>query len=339
MIRTKPLLALTIGDPAGVGPEICVRVATNPELREVADIILWGNSNVLQEACKRFLDTDVTITKLTNLDVLSGASNDNEIVCYCPDEFAELDMTDFEIGKVSAVAGKASYDYVVSATKAVIEDKVDAIVTAPVNKAAINMAGIENFSGHTELIAELCQTPDVAMMQSAEGFRVAFVTTHIPLSQVCKAVTQERIVHTAKLLYNVIRLEGIVDPVLGMPGLNPHAGEDGYMGREEIDIVKPAMEELRKLGIKVEGPYPPDTIFMEEIRNKFDGIVSHYHDQGHIPFKMVAFDRGVNSTLGLPIIRTSVDHGTAFDRAWKGTADTGSLKAALKLAAKRVTGS
>jgi 4-hydroxythreonine-4-phosphate dehydrogenase len=173
------------------------------------------------------------------------------------------------------------------------------------------------------------------MMQSAGNLRVAFVTTHIPLSAVSDAVSVERITEVAGLLEDAVRAEGIEAPKLAAAAINPHAGENGYMGLEDENIVKPALEELRGKGMDIDGPFPPDTLFIKETRERYDGILSMYHDQGHIPFKMLAFDCGVNSTLGLPIIRTSVDHGTAFEIAWRGCADTGSLYEAVKLAVKR----
>lgn len=193
-----------------------------------------------------------------------------------------------------------------------LAEKVDAVVTAPVNKAAVNLAGIP-FTGHTELIAGICGTDDFAMMQSAGNLRVAFVTTHIALKDVPKFATRERIIKTTRLLENAIRAEGITEPKIGIAAINPHAGENGNMGTEDELVTKPAVMHMQEMGMKVEGPFPPDTLFIKSTLDRFDGIISMYHDQGHIPFKMLAFDRGVNSTLGLPVIRTSVDHGTAFE--------------------------
>ena len=209
-------------------------------------------------------------------------------------------------------------------------------MTCPINKAAVNLAGIP-FTGHTELLASLCGVKDFVMMQSAGDLRVVFVTTHISLAEVPAAVTAERIRTVTHLLRDAIAEEGVANPKIGVAALNPHAGENGNMGMEDENVVKPAVRALRDEGFDVEGPFPPDTLFIESIRKRFDGIVSMYHDQGHIPFKMLAFDRGVNSTLGLPVIRTSVDHGTAFEIAWKGVADLGSLRAAFDLACKRAS--
>jgi 4-hydroxythreonine-4-phosphate dehydrogenase len=307
-----PKLALTMGDPAGIGPEIAVKAATDPRLAETAEIILYGCADILSAANERFGNSGMLKIK----------------------ETGTMLWKELTVGKADAECGIVARNAVIEATKDALAGKVDAIVTAPMNKASVNLAGIP-FTGHTELIAELCGVKDFAMMQSADNLRVVFVTTHISLSKVPEAVTVERITKVAELLKESIIQEGINSPKIAVAALNPHAGEDGYMGIEDEKIVKPAIAELRKKGVDIEGPFPPDTLFIASTLSQFDGIVSMYHDQGHIPFKMLAFDRGVNSTLGLPIIRTSVDHGTAFGIAWQGQADTGSLYAAIRLAATK----
>lgn len=308
----KTCIALTMGDPAGIGPEIAVKAAANQELRSMADIILYGSRDIINEAAKRFApDAELNIK-----------------------ETGDLRFSDVPIAKADAACGLAAHNAVIIATRDALAGEVDAIVTAPMNKASVNSAGIP-FTGHTELIAELCKCDSFAMMQSAEDLRVAFVTTHIPLSAVADTITEERIIEVAHLLKNAVRAEGIKHPKLAAAAINPHAGENGYMGTQDEEVVKPALEKLRSSGMSIDGPFPPDTLFIESTRSRYDGILSMYHDQGHIPFKMLAFDRGVNSTLGLPIIRTSVDHGTAFEIAWQGVADTGSLFAAMKLAITR----
>ncbi|MHB9139606.1 MAG: 4-hydroxythreonine-4-phosphate dehydrogenase PdxA [Victivallaceae bacterium] len=307
-----PRIALTMGDPAGIGPEIAVRAAVLPELRSKAEIIIYGCPDIINEAAVRF----------------NGAKYPNIR------HTGKLKFSEVTVGKADPVCGLAAMEAVVAATQDALAGKVDAIVTAPMNKASVNLAGIK-FTGHTELIAELCGCGSYAMMQSAGNLRIVFVTTHIPLREVAAAITAERIIEVTTLLNNVIKAEGIAKPLLAAAAINPHAGEDGFMGGEDEETVKPALKLLRKQGVNIEGPFPPDTLFIDNIRTRFDGIVSMYHDQGHIPFKMLAFDRGVNSTLGLPVIRTSVDHGTAFEIAWKGIADIGSLEAALLLAVIR----
>ena len=307
-----PRLALTVGDVSGIGPEISVRVASNPAFRELCSFVLYGPETVILDAAQRFAPG------------------------FCADirPVGDLDPGRFEIGKPQAACERAAYDAVVTATRDALDGSVDAIVTAPVNKYAVTLSGIE-FTGHTELVAELCGVKDFAMMQSDGDFRVAFVTTHIALAEVPVSVTRERIEKVARLLYDVCVAEGVKEVRLACAAVNPHAGENGCMGKEEETVVNPALAALRAQGIKIDGPFPPDTLFIESTRKQYHGIVSMYHDQGHIPFKMIAFDRGVNSTLGLPIIRTSVDHGTAFEIAWQGIADCGSLIQAVKVAAKR----
>ena len=310
----KIRIALTMGDPAGIGPEIVVKAAADEELCALADMIIYGSEDVINQAAKHF-------TPHARLN----------IVDTCDLLFSEVPP-----GEIDAACGLAAHDAVIIATRDALMGTVDAIVTAPMNKASVNSAGIP-FTGHTELIAELCKCSHFAMMQSAGDLRVAFVTTHIPLSEVVEAVTENRITDVAHLLEEAIKSEGIKHPKLAAAALNPHAGENGYMGKRDEEVVKPALEKLRSDGISIDGPFPPDTLFIESTRKQYDGILSMYHDQGHIPFKMLAFDRGVNSTLGLPIIRTSVDHGTAFEIAWQGIADTGSLFAAIKLAVTRAS--
>lgn len=312
-MRRKVKIALTMGDPAGIGPEIAVRVASDSDISKFAKVFIYGCQDIIREACARYTRKDFR----------------PEIV-----ETSKMKFSDVVVGKADAKCGLAARKAVEMATKDTIAEKMDAIVTTPMNKASVNLAGID-FTGHTEFIAELCKCDSYAMMQSADDLRVAFATTHIPLQEVAGKITEDRIIEVAYLLNEAIKLEGIPKPKLAAAAVNPHAGEDGYMGKEDQDIVLPALDKLKALNIDIEGPFPPDTLFIEKIRSQFDGILSMYHDQGHIPFKMLAFDKGVNSTLGLPIIRTSVDHGTAFNIAWQGVAHTGSLYAALKLAALR----
>ena len=306
-----------MGDPAGVGPELAVRLvrAVTAGKTPSAEILLYGSPDIVGEAVRRF----------------APDAAPNVVPC------SDLKFSDIRPGVLDARCGLAALECFRTATLDAIAGKVDAIVTCPINKAAVNLAGIP-FSGHTELLASLCGVKDFVMMQSAGVLRVVFVTTHIPLAKVPAAVTAERIRTVAHLLRDAIAEEGIPRPKIAVAALNPHAGENGNMGMEDETVVKPAIRALEDEGFDVQGPFPPDTLFIESIRTQFDGIVSMYHDQGHIPFKMLAFDRGVNSTLGLPVIRTSVDHGTAFEIAWKGSASLGSLRAAFDLACKRATG-
>lgn len=323
----KSKIALTIGDAAGVGPEISVKVAADKNITEFMDVVLVGPEAVIKKAAKKYCP-GVKVNKIGEDQAIQSGIYFDDFDC--------LRFTGDYTSKAStAEAGKAAYDGVKLATEAVIATKYDAIVTAPVSKESVNLAGID-FQGHTELVAELCGIEDFCMMQSDGPLRVAFASCHVPLMKVRENLSQEKILRTILLLHNAALADGVENPQIAIAGVNPHAGEGGYMGREEIDMVIPAMKEAEGFGVSVHGPFPADTLFIESIRTKYDGIVSMYHDQGHIPFKMLAFDRGVNSTLGLPIIRTSVDHGTAFDIAWQGIADTGSLRAALLTADNRV---
>jgi 4-hydroxythreonine-4-phosphate dehydrogenase len=308
--KSKLKIALTMGDPAGIGPELAVRAATDAAFCDRAEIIVYGCPDIIAAAAEKFTGGKMPPS-----------------ICQTGD----LKFNNVPIGKVDAACGAAAREAVITATKDVLAGKVDAIVTTPMNKASVNRAGIP-FTGHTELIAQLCKCNSYAMMQSAGNLRIVFVTTHIALSEVVEAITAERIIEVTELLNDAIKAEGIKHPSLAIAAINPHAGEDGYMGDADENIVKPVIDLLGQRGINITGPFPPDTLFIKSTREKFDGIISMYHDQGHIPFKMLAFDRGVNSTLGLPIIRTSVDHGTAFEIAWQGVADMGSLNAALNLA-------
>lgn len=305
-------IALTMGDPAGIGPEIIVRILADNRWRNRAEFTVYGAPEIIEFNRRKF------------------APQIELKVC----ETTALQMNDIQPGIASAQGGKAAYDTITRATLDALDGKVDAVVTAPMNKLAVNLAGIP-FTGHTERIAELCGVKDFAMMQSAGDLRVAFVTTHIPLAGVPQACTGERIAVVAKLLHQACRQENIANPKLAAAAINPHAGENGWMGREDEEVVKPVLEKLRSQNICIDGPFPPDTMFIESVRRKYDGILSMYHDQGHIPFKMLAFDRGVNSTLGLPIIRTSPDHGTAYEIAYQGKADLGSMSAAIELAVIR----
>ena len=277
-----------------------------------SDLVLYGAPGIIEEAVRRF------------------APGLSPRIVSCSD----LAFQQIQVGRLDARCGLVALECFRTATLDAIAGKVDAVVTCPINKASVNLAGIP-FTGHTELLASLCGVKDFVMMQSAGDLRVVFVTTHIPLAQVPSAVTFDRIVTVTHLLRDAIIAEGIPHPKIAVAALNPHAGENGNMGKEDEETVKPAVRALANEGLDIQGPFPPDTLFIESIRSQFDGIVSMYHDQGHIPFKMLAFDRGVNSTLGLPVIRTSVDHGTAFEIAWQGKASIGSLAAAYEIAVKR----
>jgi 4-hydroxythreonine-4-phosphate dehydrogenase len=314
-LKDKITVALTMGDPSGIGPELIAKSLSSGKIPRGIKFRIYGCPDIIERAFAKF----------------AGAS----APAYETVKTGNLKFGDFPLGENNSVCGREAYKAALAATKDTISGINDAVVTAPLSKSAVILSGEKDFTGYTGLAAELCGAANFAMMQSSGNLRVAFVTTHIPLKKVAASISKKRIADVAVMLAESAKADGVKNPKIAIAGLNPHAGENGSMGKEEISIIAPAICEIRKLGIDAEGPFPPDTLFIKNVLKKFDGIVAMYHDQGHIPFKMLAFDRGVNSTLGLPIIRASVDHGTAFDIAWKGEADPGSMIAAIKVAARR----
>ncbi len=244
-----------------------------------------------------------------------------------------VDALEFQPGQVNRASGQAAYDAIVRATEDALAGRVDAVATAPINKAAFAAAGLP-WKGHTELLAHLCGVRDVAMMFWSEKLRVVLATVHVPLAEVPRALTSDRLRTVIQLAAESLPRFGVKSPRLAVAGLNPHAGEDGLLGTEERDVMAPAVAAARSRGIDVSGPWPADTIFVRAARGEFDAVIAAYHDQGLVPVKLVAFGEAVNVTLGLPIIRTSVDHGTAFDIAGQGVANPGSLIEAVRLASR-----
>jgi 4-hydroxythreonine-4-phosphate dehydrogenase len=289
-VSARPRIGITVGDPAGIGPEIAVRAAADPGVLGLCIPVLYG-----------------------------------------PSSAAELGV--YRIGEVSAEAGRAAYDAVLRAVADAQAGKIDAVATAPINKEAFAAAGIP-WRGHTELLAHLTGAPRVAMLFYADALRVVLATVHIPLLEVPASLTQERLEEVITLTADELPRFGHPRPSIAVAGLNPHAGEHGIIGREEDDVIRPAIEACRARGIAADGPFPADTIFLRALKGEFDAVVACYHDQGLIPVKMAAFGKAVNVTLGLPIVRTSVDHGTAFDIAGTNAADPSSLIEAVRLAAR-----
>jgi 4-hydroxythreonine-4-phosphate dehydrogenase len=247
-------------------------------------------------------------------------------------DLRNIDLTRLQLGKIDPMAGKAAYECVVEATKLALARRVDAVVTSALNKAAMNQAGY-HFDGHTGLLAELCGVKGATMMLAADKLRVSHVSTHVPLRVAIDRVRPERILKVLHLTHGALRRLGIAHPRLAVAGLNPHAGEGGLFGSEEREFIAPAIEQARAQGLDAHGPFPGDTIFFRTLQGEFDGAVAMYHDQGHVAAKMLGIWRGVNITLGLPIIRTSVEHGTNFDMAGTGRSDPRSLLEAIKFAA------
>jgi len=324
--RRKPLLGITMGDPTGAGPEIIVKALSSDEIRGLYRAVVIGDAAVMRAAVEIVkIPAEVRIIK--NVSEAQSTEGSIDVI-----DLGNVNIEELIRGKVAAMGGAAAYAYVELATKLALTREIDAIATAPLNKEALNKAGYA-YSGHTEILAHLCGARDVVMMLAAGNLRIAHVTTHVSLRQACDLVTKDRILRVLELSNDTVKRMGVAEPHLAVAGLNPHAGEGGLFGSEEQEQIIPAIESARASGLNVTGPLPPDTAFLRTLRGQFDVAIAMYHDQGHIPMKMVGFDEGVNVTLGLPIIRTSVDHGTVFGKAGKGTANPRSLIEAIKLAA------
>ncbi len=317
------IFGITMGDASGVGPEILLKAYAAGELRY--PVVAFGDLEVL-ERCNRELGYGVVLRPVPSpRDRREGALN---VV-----NLGRLKAEEVRIGQADARSGAAAREYVVAATQAALRGEIAAMVTLPMNKEA-TQASDPSFTGHTELIGELCGVRDVTIMLASDELIVTHVTTHMSLRRAIEEIRRERVLRVLEMTCEAVaRLRA--NPRIAVAGLNPHAGENGLFGREEIEEIVPAVEEARRRGLPVEGPVPPDTVFYLAARRKrYEAVVAMYHDQGHIPLKLLDFEGGVNVTLGLPIIRTSVDHGTAFDIAWKGLASTRSLVRALEMAAQ-----
>ena len=307
----KPLI-VTQGDPAGVGPELAMRLLASPLATEFPIKVL---------GCRRLLKK---VTGRVGLD-------------FSAEEIIDLPLHEtIKPGAISGEAGAHSFACLEAAVEATQRGEFSAVVTNPIHKEAWNRAGI-HFPGHTEYLVDKTGVESHAMMLTSAEITCSLVTTHVALADVPRFVSKERILEVARLTYEAMKSIRGREPRLAMPGLNPHAGEGGIFGREEIELIQPCLDELRAEGIEILGPLSPDTAFLPEIRKEVDAYVCTYHDQGLIPLKTLAFDLGVNVTLGLPIVRTSVDHGTAFDLAWTGKASPTSLYEAVRLAASLVS--
>ncbi|WP_321492424.1 4-hydroxythreonine-4-phosphate dehydrogenase PdxA [uncultured Desulfobacter sp.] len=323
----RPVLGITMGDPAGVGPEIIIKSLADPEIQNLCTPVILGDYEILKKAG---LDLK-TPNKLVIADDLNcDFSNCPQGVIAC---LSTLNPEVTGLGHPTPETGKAMETYINTGVDLALSGAIDAIVTGPITKTGLKMAG-SSFHGHTELIAHRTGTDNFAMMMAGPRLKVVLTTIHIPLSKVPEQVTCQEITRIINLTRDtLITRFGIPNPRLAVAGLNPHAGEQGMFGSEEEEIIKPAVQKAREKGFDVTGPYPPDTVFFNAVEGAFDAVVCMYHDQGLIPFKLIHFRDGVNTTIGLPIIRTSVDHGTAYDIAWKGIADPSSMKEAIKMAA------
>lgn len=323
-----PIIGITMGDPTGIGPEIILKAFASPTLYETCRPFVLGDKTILESA-KESTGSTLRINCVT----------DPSVGEYTPGVLDLLCLSDLSPswGHPTPATGHAMISYINKAVEMASGKKIAGMVTCPINKTAMKMAG-SAFSGHTELIAHQTDTNQFAMMMAGEKLRVVLVTIHIPLSAVPSTLSVKEISKTIGLTHDaLVHRFGIPRPKIAIAGLNPHAGEDGLFGDEETRIIMPAVETGKNNGIDLIGPFPPDTVFVKAVEENYDAVICMYHDQGLIPFKMIHFSDGVNTTLGLPIIRTSVDHGTAYDIAGSGYADPGSLIAAVRMAALQAT--
>jgi 4-hydroxythreonine-4-phosphate dehydrogenase len=329
MLR-KPIVAITMGDPAGIGPEVIVKALTDPAIKRACHPLILGDWGVLQRA-RAGLRRSPSLTCWNGQPLLPLLQcKDGFVVC----PLSSLSEKESRPGLPSKAGGHAAYRYICVAAKLALSKVADAIATAPISKRILMNAGY-NYPGHTELLADLSRTPECRMMLIGKGLRVVLVTGHVAYGKVPRQLTRDGIQTTLALTYRGLRsLFGIVRPRIAVAALNPHGGEDGIFGDEEKKIIVPAMMSAKRVGIQSQGPFPADSLFHKAARGDYDAVVCMYHDQGLIPLKLHHFYGGVALTLGPPFIRTSVDHGTAYDIAGTGTADESSMKEAVLLAAR-----
>ncbi len=338
-MRNKPLCLITMGDPAGIGPEVILRTLASARAADIADIAVVGWPEPFERDAA-MLGMTVAINPMDDPSTIAPRPGVMNLVV--PEGVYDAPSA---YGAVEARCGKAAARCIERSAELLMEGRADAVVTAPINKEALSLAGYR-YPGHTEFYRNLTGAGDIAMMLSLGNFRVVHVTTHTAIRDVPALVTKDRIIRVALLLADALDLTGIARPRIAVSGLNPHAGEAGMFGREEIDEIAPAVAELAARGIDISGPHPPDTVFARAYGGEFDAVVAMYHDQGHVALKLAGFRiagenrevGGVNTTLGLPVIRTSVDHGTAFDIAGRGIASPTSMIDALDVAAAMALG-
>lgn len=315
-----------MGDPAGIGPEIVVKALSNEDYYRRSAPVVLGDPERLNQSLK-FAAIPLEIRVIEDL---ADARFEYGVIDVL--KSAVGGVADLPYGVVDAKAGAAAVSYVMKAIDLALARQIDAIVTGPINKEAIHLAGYRQYSGHTEIFADRTNTKDYAMMLVVNDLYVIHVSTHCSLREACGRATKSRIRTVIDLANEVVQTYGLPNPVIAVAGLNPHSGEGGAFGREEIEEIMPAIAEAEAAGVRAIGPVPPDSVFVRALKGEYQVIIVMYHDQGHIPVKVIGFDKGVNTSIGLPIIRTSVDHGTAFEIAGRGIASAASMEAALNLA-------
>ncbi len=338
MVSLKPILGITMGDPSGIGPEITVKAFYDKNIYEICRPVVIGDAATMEKALA-IVGGNLHIKPVSAIGAASFIPGTMDVY-----DLKNVDQDELRLGVVSPMAGNAAFQAVTSAIDLAMKKKLDGTVTCPLNKEALNLAG-HHFAGHTEIYAQYTGSKDSVMLLVAKDLKVAHVSTHVSLRDACDRVKKERVLRVIVLLNEACMKLGIAHPKIGVAGLNPHAGENGLFGWEEEREIIPAIQQAKDHGLLVEGPVPPDTVFAKARGGQYDAVVAMYHDQGHIPVKLVGFrlDKksgewqsvsGVNITLGIPIIRTSVDHGTAFDIAGKGIATAESLMHAIEFAAR-----
>lgn len=323
----KSLIAVPIGDPAGVGPEIVAKSVASEEVFEAADCIIIGDRAVMENAIK-IVGANLSVNVIgdpSEGDFRKGVLNLIDL--------GNVDLENFEFGKVNGMCGKAAYEYIAKSIELANEGKVDAVATTPINKESLRAGGI-NFIGHTEIFGALTGTEDPLTMFETNGMRVFFLTRHVSLREMLDMITKDRIKDYVKRCTEALRKLGVKDGTMAIAGLNPHSGEHGLFGWEEVNEITPAIEELKEEGYDVAGPVGADSVFHQAALGKYNSVLSLYHDQGHIATKTLDFEKTIAITNGMPILRTSVDHGTAFDIAGKGIVSAVSMIEAILLAAK-----
>lgn len=327
MKKNTSIIGITMGDPSGIGPEIILK-AFEKSVVKGQKIIVIGDYAIMQAAYDLL---SISSFKLNRIYKMPDCQFDQGILNVV--DLQSIDMKNFCPGKVQAMSGNAAFEALKKAVGLANNKEIDAVVTAPLNKEALH-AGGHKYPGHTEILALLTDTSDYAMLLHDKKLSVIHVSTHVSLMEAIKGLKQARIEKVIQLANDIMEKLCNRKPEIAVAGINPHAGENGLFGNEEISTIIPAVKAMREKGINVAGPFPPDTVFLNTFKGKYDIVVAMYHDQGHIPLKLLGFNSGVNVTVGLPFVRTSVDHGTAFEIAWQGKANENSMVEAIKLALK-----
>lgn len=327
MYMEKPIIAVTMGDPAGIGPEIVAKSIADKATFDVARCIVIGDKKVMEKAIK-IVGADLKVNV-----VESPADGDYSYGVLNMVDLDNIDMSRFEYGKINAMCGQAAFDYIKKSIEITMDKQADAVATTPINKESLHAAEVD-FIGHTEIFGALTGTADPLTMFETNGLRVFFLTRHKSLRDMLDDIKKDRIIDYVERCTDALRRLGVKEGTMAVAGLNPHSGEHGLFGWEEVKEIAPAVEELKERGFNVAGPVPADSVFHQAAQGRFNSVLSLYHDQGHIATKTLDFDRTISITNGMPILRTSVDHGTAFDIAGKGIAGAVSMEEAIRLAAK-----